>query len=86
MTRPHDDNPPAAVSAGDGSLGGPAIGGTLTGPDAGEIQDEVGREMAVPVGVEPDPPALRDDPTFEPAVARPRDEDAHEQDEHEPGR
>ena len=44
------------VSVGDGSLGGPAIGGSVTGPDAGVIHDPVGAELAAPVTATPDEP------------------------------
>ena len=54
-----DEDPPRkgeAVSVGDGSLGGPAIGGSLTGPDAGVIHDPVGAELAAPMTTTPDEP------------------------------
>lgn len=44
------------MSVGDGSLGGPAIGGSLTGPDAGVIHDPIGAELAAPMGTTPDEP------------------------------
>jgi hypothetical protein len=69
MTGRHEDDVPAAVSTGDGTLGGPAIGGSVSGPDAGVIHDPVGRELAVPVDVEPEadaePGDVTDDPTGE---------------------
>jgi len=69
MTGRQEEDVPAAVSTGDGSLGGPAIGGSVTGPDAGVIRDPVGREVAVPVDVEPqadaNPGEVTDDPTRE---------------------
>ena len=43
-----------AISVGDGSLGGAAIGGSVTGPDAGVIHDPVGRDVAVPLDADPD--------------------------------
>jgi hypothetical protein len=42
-----------AISVGDGSLGGAAIGGSVTGPDAGVIHDPVGRDVAVPMDLDP---------------------------------
>ena len=86
MTRRHDEDqadpavkdPPSAVSVGDGSLGGAALGGSVTGPGAGEIHDDVGPEVAVPVQAPPDPPPTRDDPTVEPSMTRPTDRDERE--------
>ena len=64
-----DEDPsrePEAVSVGDGSLGGPAIGGSVNGPDAGVIRDPVGAELAAPVTTTPEEPeqpgAVSDDP------------------------
>jgi hypothetical protein len=54
-----DEDPPReaeGVSVGDGSLGGPAIGGSVTGPEAGVIHDEVGAELAAPMRTTPDEP------------------------------
>jgi hypothetical protein len=48
MERGPDDEP-TAVSVGDGTLGGAAIGGSVTGPDAGVIHDPVGDDVAVPL-------------------------------------
>jgi hypothetical protein len=67
MGRTDEDAPreAEAVSVGDGSLGGPAIGGSVTGPDAGVIRDPVGAELAAPVITTPDEPeqagAVKDD-------------------------
>jgi len=56
-----DEDPPregagTGVSVGDGSLGGLAIGGSVTGPDAGVIHDPVGAELAAPLTTTPDEP------------------------------
>ncbi len=54
-----DEDPPReaeAVSVGDGSLGGPGIGGSVTGPDAGVIKDPVGAELAAPLATTPEEP------------------------------
>ena len=58
MGRTDEDPPrdPEAVSVGDGSLGGPAIGGSVNGPDAGVIHHAVGAELAAPVTTTPDEP------------------------------
>ena len=45
-----------AISVGDGSLGGAAIGGSVSGPDAGVIHDPAGRDIGVPIGTTPDDP------------------------------
>jgi hypothetical protein len=68
MTDQLDEEAGTAVSVGDGSLGGAAIGGSLTGPDAGVIRDPVGPAVAVPLETEPDPPGRRADPTVDPTV------------------
>ena len=39
-----------AISVGDGSLGGAAIGGSVGGPDSGVIKDPVGPDVAIPLG------------------------------------
>jgi hypothetical protein len=55
----HQDEKPldgTAISVGDGSLGGAAIGGSVTGPDAGVIHDPVGRDIGVPIETTPDDP------------------------------
>lgn len=62
MTERRDDDIPTAVSVGDGSLGGAAIGGSLLGPDAGEIHEAFGDDVAVPVGMAPDQPAIEGAP------------------------
>ena len=56
MGRTDEDPPrePEAVSVGDGSLGGSAIGGSVTGPDAGVIRDPVGAELAAPLTTSPE--------------------------------
>ena len=58
MGRTDEDPPrePEAISVGDGSLGGPGIGGSVTGPDAGVIRDPVGAELAAPMTTTPDEP------------------------------
>jgi hypothetical protein len=58
MGRTDEDPPrePEAVSVGDGSLGGPGIGGSVTGPDAGVIHDPVGAELAAPLTTTPQEP------------------------------
>jgi hypothetical protein len=60
---------PTAVSGGDGSLGGAAIGGPVTSPDAGVIRDPVGPEVAIPVTTDPADEPARTDPSVEPATA-----------------
>jgi hypothetical protein len=51
---PKENEPEAtAISVGDGSLGGAAVGGSVTGPDAGVIRDPVGDDLAVPVTTDP---------------------------------
>ena len=69
MTRTRADERATAVSGGDGSLAGPAIGGSVTGPDAGVIQDPVGPEVAIPVTTDPGDEPARIDPSVEPATA-----------------
>lgn len=56
MGRTDENEPREGVSVGDGSLGGPAIGGSLTGPDAGVIHDPVGAGLAAPITTTPDEP------------------------------
>jgi hypothetical protein len=48
--------PAAGVSVGDGTLGGLAIGGSVTGPDAGVVRDPVGAELTAPITTTPDDP------------------------------
>ena len=58
MGRTDEDLPrkPEGVGVGDGSLAGPAIGGSVTGPDAGVIHDPLGAELAAPMATTPDEP------------------------------
>lgn len=73
MAHERDDEPATAVSVGDGSLGGAAIGGSLTGPDAGVIHDPVGPAVAVPLETEPEPEGRRADPSVDPITAEETD-------------
>jgi hypothetical protein len=75
MTTKRDNETSEAISVGDGSLGGPGVGGSINGPDAGVIRDPAGASIAVPVDTEPDPEGAREDPTVEP-TALPPDSDA----------
>jgi hypothetical protein len=55
----HDPEPEGtAISVGDGSLGGAAIGGSVGGPDSGVIKDPVGPEVAIPLGAPADESAV----------------------------
>lgn len=61
MREIHDEEPrgepdATGIGVGDGTLGGPAIGGSVTGPDAGVIRDPVGAEVAAPLTTTPDEP------------------------------
>lgn len=71
-----DRDKPTAVSGGDGSLGGAAIGGPITSPDAGVIRDPVGPAVAIPVTTDPADEPARTDPSVEPATAAREAEDA----------
>ena len=59
-----------AISVGDGSLGGPAIGGSLIGPDAGVIHDPVGREIGVPVSSDPGATDIEGEPASDDRATR----------------
>ena len=68
---PTDKQPDAtAIGVGDGSLGGPAIGGSVAGPDAGVIHDPVGREIAIPVSSDPGPPDIEGEPATDDRAVR----------------
>lgn len=77
MTTKREDESTTAISVGDGSLGGPGVGGSVNGPDAGVIRDSVGPSVAAPISTEPEQEGLRDDPTVDP-TALPPDSDARE--------
>ena len=66
MTKDPNVDPPTAVSVGDGTLGGAAVGGSVTGPNAGEIHDPVGADVAVPIESTPDEPPAPEDVTDDP--------------------
>ena len=51
-----DDKELGGISVGDGSLAGPGLGGSVSGPDAGVIHDPVGAEIAAPIMTTPDEP------------------------------
>lgn len=75
MTTKREDESATAISVGDGSLGGPGVGGSVNGPDAGVIRDPVGPSVAAPINTEPEQEGVRDDPTVDP-TALPVDSDA----------
>jgi hypothetical protein len=59
-----------AIGGGDGSLGGPMIGGSLTSPDAGVIRDPVGPEVAIPIDADPGPAPIEGEPASDDRTLR----------------
>jgi hypothetical protein len=68
MTESRDEQVPTAVSVGDGSLGGPGIGGSLLGPEAGVIHDPVGDDIAAPITTDPGEGSTAGEPTDDTAA------------------
>jgi hypothetical protein len=82
MTTKREDESTTAVGIGDGSLGGPGVGGSVNAPDAGAIRDPVGSTIAAPITTEPDTAAVREDPTVD-RTALPADSPERERREDE---
>jgi len=83
MTSKREDESTTAISVGDGSLGGPGVGGSVSGPDAGVIRDPVGPSVAAPISTNPEQEGVRDDPTVD-RTALPEDSDAREREPDQP--
>jgi hypothetical protein len=83
MTTKREDESTTAISVGDGSLGGPGVGGSVNGPGAGVIRDPVGPSVAAPINTDPEQEGVRDDPTVDP-TALPPDSDAREREPDQP--
>jgi hypothetical protein len=74
MTTKREDENATAISVGDGSLGGPGVGGSLGAPGAGVIRDPVGPSVAAPLVTDPEEAGMREDPTVAPAALPPESE------------
>jgi hypothetical protein len=74
MTTKREDEDGTAISVGDGSLGGPGVGGSFGAPGAGVIRDPVGPSVAAPIATDPEEAGVREDPTVDPAALPPESE------------
>jgi hypothetical protein len=74
MTTKREDQGTTAISVGDGTLGGPGVGGSLGAPNAGVIRDPVGPSVAAPIATDPEEAGVREDPSVDSAALPPESE------------